>query len=310
MGFRLFRALASKPCFKVVLCSSLAFGSGCGEGLKPFTVVDRLRIAAVATEPVRPQPGLPISVQVLTLRQADDDTPLTVLMSGCVLAGPTQACGPGSQPLSLLPNGQPEIETAGDNPTGARSDTWQGLWPQPGFGLGLVTVLVVNCSLPDGANPAALEPKLEELLDQGETAAPDGWTCAEDPLRLSRSVWIARHRIDPPQSEGEAIENLRAAVPVVRRTEDQAELEAGLVRTALSAEIEGLVPADEPRWSWFTTAPQGVVMRVSAAEHGETKALMASERSADYSYWVIVRDSAGRTDWNHLFVPKDLPIEP
>jgi hypothetical protein len=51
-------------------------------------------------------------------------------------------------------------------------------------------------------------------------------------------------------------------------------------------------------------------MRVSAAENGETKALMASERSSDYSYWVIVRDSAGRTGWNHLLVTKDLPIQP
>ena len=310
MGFRLFRALASKPCFSAVLCSCLTFGSGCGEGLKPFTVVDRLRVAAVATEPVRPQPGMPISVRVLTLREPSDDTPLTVLMSGCVLTGPTQACGPESQPLPLLPSGEPDIQKSGNNPTGARTDTWQGAWPQPGFGLGLVNIVVINCSLPDGANPAALEPKLEELLEQGETAAPAGWTCAEDPLRLSHSVWITRHRIDPPQPEGEAIENLNPAVPVVRRATDQTEVEAGLVRTYLTAQTEGLVLTDEPRWSWFTTAPQGVVMRVSAADHGETKALMASQRTSDHSYWVIVRDTAGRTGWNHLLVPKEQAIEP
>jgi hypothetical protein len=310
MGFRSFRALASKRCSRATLFVALVGSLGCTEGTAPFSVVDRLRVAAVANEPLRPQPGLPISVSVLTLREANDETPITVLMTGCVLAGPTQACGPGTQPLTLLPSGEPVIEKSGDNLTGGRTDTWQAVWPETGFGAGLVNAVVINCSLPDDADPTALEGKLEELLEQGETEAPEGWECAENPLRLSRSVWIARHRIDPPQTEGEPLQNLRPTTPVMRRADDQKELEAGIVRTYISTETEGSIAEAEPRWFWYTTAPQGVVMRVSASEGGETKALVATDRTRDYTYWVVARDSAGRTGWNHFVMTQDMVLEP
>ena len=123
-------------------------------------------------------------------------------------------------------------------------------------------------------------------------------------------MWIARHAIDGPLAEGEPVQNLQPAVPELRKAEDQAELEPGIVRTFISAQTEGVVLEDEPRWSWFTTSPQGVVMRVSAAEGGETKALIAATRTQDYSYWVIVRDNAGRVGWNRFHLPSDWSFDP
>ena len=76
--------------------------AGCGEELKPFTVVDRLRIAAVANTPVQPAPGQIFEATMLTLRAPGDDTPLTVLGSGCVSQAGGLACGPNDPELASL----------------------------------------------------------------------------------------------------------------------------------------------------------------------------------------------------------------
>ena len=90
--------------------------AGCGEELKPFTVVDRLRIAAVANTPVQPAPGQIFEATMLTLRAPGDDTPLTVLGSGCVSQTGGLACGPDDPELAFAALPVSEVELDGDQP--------------------------------------------------------------------------------------------------------------------------------------------------------------------------------------------------
>jgi hypothetical protein len=272
----------------------------CGEALKPFTVVDRLRIAGVANEPVQPTPGQNFNVNMLTLRAADDETPLTVLATACVSVSGGQACGPGDpeMPYAGLPT--ETIQTAGDQNTGARENGWTFTWPQGAFGIGLVNIVVVNCATPDQLDTVALTAALVTLAEEGAVAAPAGWSCAEDPLRLSKSVWLARHLMPPVMGDAPSVTKAVLHVPLMVRTEDQTELEAGLVRTALTAPFVGQPSTDEARWFWFSTSPRGVVMRVTASEEGANTALVDAERSTDYSYWAVMRDQMGRVAWSHF----------
>ncbi|HBU48077.1 MAG TPA: hypothetical protein DEB46_07170 [Myxococcales bacterium] len=311
MGFRSSQASASKRSFRaagLVLLSLTGVLGACGEGLKPFTVVDRLRIAAVATEPVLHRPGENLTVKLLTLREADDTSPLSVLISGCVLTGPVQSCGPGTLPLpaALLPSF--ELETHDDENTGARTDTWVFAVPEEARGPILLDVVVVNCDVGDLPDPEVVGSGLDTLLTDGEVKAPAEWTCAEDPLRMSRSIWVARHLVSPAVPGEDAVVNLVPAAPRLTRMEDQTELDPGLIRTEIEATTEGLVLEDEPRWFWFSTSPNGVVMRVSASEGGKTKALVLEERDRLFSYWAIVRDNAGRVGWSSLHLPPDQEI--
>lgn len=304
MAYRSSRASASKPSFSSPRLSlaGLLLLAGCGEALKPFTVVDRLRIGAMASEPVAYQGASPLEVKMLTLRSPTDETPVSVLMSGCILAGPVQTCGPGSLPLSLAGLPTVEVTEHEGQKTGARIDTWQFMIPAEARGPALIDAVVVNCDVGDNTDPQLLADGLAELLEKGSTPVPTGWTCAEDPLRMSRSVWIARHLVTPVDPTGPALVNLLPAPPVMERTEDQAELDAGLIRTEVSAITEGLVTEDEPRWFWFSSSPNGVVMRVSADEGGKTKALVKDARDELYSYWVIARDRRGRVGWNVMYL--------
>jgi len=303
MGFRSFPVLASKRSFKAslpFLLGLIGMLSGCGEGLKPFTVVDRLRIGAVATEPVQHQPGQILSVKLLTLREADDSTPLSVLISGCAPTGPVQSCGPGALPLQPAAPPTFTLEEHEGNPTGARVDDWAFLVPAEARGPLLLDAIVVNCDVGENPDAEVVASALETVLADGEVKAPTGWTCAEETLRMSRSVWIARHRVSPADPAAEAVINVVPSPPVLSRMEDQTELEPGLIRTEIQATTEGLIPEDEPRWFWFSTSPNGVVMRVSADEGGKTKALVLEERDRVFSYWAIVRDDSGRVAWNSL----------
>ena len=59
---------------RLLICTA-ALLAGCGEELKPFTVVDRLRVAAVSNTPVQPMPGQIFDVTALTLRAPDASVP-------------------------------------------------------------------------------------------------------------------------------------------------------------------------------------------------------------------------------------------
>ena len=303
MGFRSSQALASKRSFRTslpLLLGVIGVLSGCGEGLKPFTVVDRLRIGGIATEPVQHQPGQDLTVKMLTLREADDTTPLSVLISGCALTGPVQSCGPGTLPLLLTAEPTTELETHNDTTTGARVDTWKFRVPPEAQGPVLLDAIAVNCDVGAIPDEAVVASALATVLAEGEVAAPAGWDCAEDPIRMSRSVWIARHQVAPATPDADPLVNIVPSAPVLSRMEDQTELDPGLIRTEIQANAEGVVAADEPRWFWFSTSPNGVVMRVSAAEGGKTKALVLEERDEVFSYWAIVRDEKGRVGWSSL----------
>ncbi|MEE2836546.1 MAG: hypothetical protein VYB65_11085 [Myxococcota bacterium] len=283
--------------------------AGCGEELKPFTVVDRLRIAAVANTPVQPAPGQIFEATMLTLRAPGDDTPLTVLGSGCVSQTGGLACGPDDPELAFAALPVSEVELDGDQPTGAREDRWQFLWPEGAVGIGLINFVAVNCALPDQVDTTKLAEDLEVLTETGEVPAPEGWVCAEDPLRLSRSVWLARHLITPKLGPGPIVHQAHLHPPLMTRTVDQAELDPGLIRTAVEAPMIGVPSPDEPRWFWFSTSPRGVVMRVTAAEKGANTALVEAERAADYSYWAVMRDEKGRVAWSTLRLRTEDVIE-
>lgn len=292
---------------RFIVMSSLLL-CACGEALKPFTVVDRLRIAAVANEPVQPTPGQNFSVNMLTLREAEDETPLTLLATACVSVSGGQACGPADpeMPYAGLPT--ETVHTVDGVNTGARENGWTFTWPQGAFGVGLVNIVVVNCATPDQVDTVALTASLATLVEEGEVAAPEDWSCAEDPLRLSRSVWLARHLVPPVMGEAPSVTKAVLHPPRMVRTEDQTQLEEGLVRTALTAPFVGQPSRDEPRWSWFSTSPRGVVMRVTASEEGANTALVDAERTSDYSYWAVMRDAMGRVAWSHMRLTTDQVI--
>ena len=213
--------------------------AGCGEELKPFTVVDRLRIAAVANTPVQPAPGQIFEATMLTLRAPGDDTPLTVLGSGCVSQAGGLACGPNDPELAFAALPVSEVELDGDQPTGAREDRWQFLWPEGAVGIGLINFVAVNCALPDQVDTTKLAEDLEVLTETGEVPAPEGWVCAEDPLRLSRSVWLARHLITPKLGRVRScikrtFTHRRWRAPWIKTSDP------GLIRTAVEAPMIGV----------------------------------------------------------------------
>ena len=91
----------------------------------------------------------------------------------------------------------------------------------------------------------------------------------------------------------------------MKRTEDQTELDEGLIRIFVEAPMIGVPSTDEPRWYWFHR--RGVVMRFTASDKGATR-LVDAERSQDYSYWAIMRDQAGRVAWSTMHLAADAEI--
>ena len=294
---------------RTLICTAVLL-AGCGEELKPFTVVDRLRVAAVSNTPVQPMPGQIFEVTALTLRAPIDETPLTLLASGCVSQTGGLACGPTDPEFTYAALPKERIEFDDERRTGARENRWRFLWPEGAVGVGLINLVAVNCALPDDQlDTERLAQDLDTLSETGEVAAPEGWVCAEDPLRLSRSVLLTRHLITPKLGPGPEVHQAHLYPPTIRRTEDQTELAPGLIRTSIEAPMIGVPSTDEPRWYWFSSSPRGVVMRFTASEKGANTALVDAERSTDYSYWAIMRDELGRVAWStmHLGAGDEIP---
>ena len=292
---------------RILICLAVLL-AGCGEELKPFTVVDRLRVAAVSNTPVQPMPGQIFDVTALTLRAPDDETPLTLLASGCVSQTGGLACGPTDPEFVFAAVPQERIEFDGERRTGARENQWRFLWPEGAVGVGLINLVAVNCALPDQLDTERLAEDLDTLAETGEVVAPEGWVCAEDPLRLSRSVLLTRHLVTPKLAPGPVVHQAHLYLPTMKRTEDQTELEEGLIRTSIEAPMIGVPSTDEPRWYWFSSSPRGVVMRFTASEKGANTALVDAERSQGYSYWAIMRDEAGRVAWSTMHLSAETVI--